>query len=106
MALIALSFAGFVGCATDGGENFIPVQSIVIDDVISPLNVGDEIQLFCTINPQNATKQNIYWTSDNQYCVLVSLDGLAQAISPGTATITAMSYGGQVHSIRVDVIEP
>lgn len=106
MMVIVTALAVFAGCTysiDSDYENFIPIKSIVVEDVPTPVNVGDQIQFHCLVTPEDATNQYIYWTSDNSYCVAVNSDGLAQAYSPGTAIISAMSYDGLVHSIRIEV---
>ncbi|MCL2065667.1 MAG: Ig-like domain-containing protein, partial [Candidatus Cloacimonetes bacterium] len=49
-----------------------------------------------TIEPENATNQQIVWSSSDDDVVIVSQDGVVEAISDGTATIKATTVDGNV----------
>ena len=71
----------------------IDVDSIDISDSTLEMTVGEEKQLYVTIHPDNATEQNIIWSSSNDKIVSVDKNGLVKAVSEGTADITATVDG-------------
>jgi len=71
----------------------IDVDSIDISDSTLEMTVGEEKQLYVTIHPDNATEQNIIWSSSNDKIVSVDKNGLVKAVSEGTADIIATVDG-------------
>jgi uncharacterized protein YjdB len=51
------------------------------------LEAGETKQLFAKITPENATNQNVTWSSSNTNIVTVSSTGLVTAVAEGTATV-------------------
>lgn len=95
----------------------IPVNKVQIqaelsedDDVngIVNLKMGDDTasstKLSVKILPQNATNQNIVWTSSDNSIVSVTDQGVLTAVSIGEATITALADNGVSDSIDVIVL--
>ena len=95
----------------------IPVNKVQIqaelsddDDVngIVNLKMGDDTasstKLSAKISPQNATDQNIVWTSSDNSIVTVTDQGVLTAVSIGEATITALADNGVSDSIDVIVL--
>ena len=95
----------------------IPVNKVQIqaelsddDDVngIVNLKMGDDTasstKLSAKISPQNATNQNIIWTSSDNSIVTVTDQGVLTAVSIGEATITALADNGVSDSIDVIVL--
>ncbi len=95
----------------------IPVNKVQIqaelsddDDVngIVNLKMGDDTasstKLSAKISPQNATNQNIVWTSSDNSIVTVTDQGVLTAVSIGEATITALADNGVSDSIDVIVL--
>ena len=95
----------------------IPVNKVQIqaelsddDDVngIVNLKMGDDTasstKLSAKISPQNATDQNIVWTSSDNSIVTVTDQGGLTAVSIGEATITALADNGVSDSIDVIVL--
>ncbi len=70
-----------------------PVSSISLDKTSLDLIVGETEQLTATIEPTNASNQNITWSSSNNNVATVA-NGLVTAVSNGTATITATAEDG------------
>ncbi len=58
------------------------------------ITFGEKVTLTATILPSNTTNKNITWISDNIIAVTVSDKGNINAISEGTATITAKTSNG------------
>lgn len=87
----------------DGGEltgENIPTEGVVykvtevkLDKDNLSLEVGGTATLTATIMPDNATDQNVTWSSDNQNVATVDQNGKVTAVGEGTATITATVDG-------------
>ena len=88
--------------AEDNGEVFaecvvnvtIPVQRIVLDPANATLLLGGPqalttAQLKSTLTPENASFQNVTWTSSDEKIATVDANGQVRGISIGKATITA-----------------
>jgi len=72
----------------------IPVESVSLDRTSATLVVGNEVTLIATVLPENATNQNITWTSSNTAIATVE-NGVVTAISGGgVAKITATTEDG------------
>ncbi len=67
----------------------ISVQDIVLNKESLSLVEGQTEQLYASIIPQNATDQLIYWSSSDEKIANVSETGVVEAVSEGSAIITA-----------------
>jgi len=72
----------------------IPVAGVSLNTNSLDLKVDSVIQLTATIEPSNASNQNIIWSSSNEAVATVSNTGLVKAIAEGTATITVTTEDG------------
>lgn len=74
---------------------YIPVESIELNETSAEVMVGKKLTLTATVGPDNATQKGVTWTSDNDKVTVV--DGLvtvdAEAEVGLTATITATTVG-------------
>ncbi|MBR3660297.1 MAG: DUF5011 domain-containing protein [Bacilli bacterium] len=78
-------------------EEIINVQSIKINEADLSLTVGETKSLTTTIKPQNATNQNVTWsTSDNNIATVVN--GVVTAKKAGNVTITVKTADGSYQS--------
>lgn len=87
-----------------GGEPddpVIPVESIELSADTLELTEGEEAVLTAAIYPQYATESAVAWASDDETVAEVS-DGIVQAVSAGSCTITA-SAGGKTAECSVQV---
>ena len=76
------------------GESVIyKVTKVELDKDNLTLDVGDEETLIPTITPDNATDQNVTWSSDNQDVAMVDTNGKVTAVGEGSTTITATVDG-------------
>ncbi|MCL2065725.1 MAG: Ig-like domain-containing protein [Candidatus Cloacimonetes bacterium] len=82
-----------VGCSNSPTKD-IPVTGISLDQTMVSLNIGESVKLKATILPQNATNQNLIWTSSNEEIFSVSNDGLVTALNYGTAVISVSTVNG------------
>ena len=83
-----------------------PVSGVSISTSESSINVGNTLQLEATVEPSNATNQNVTWSSSNPEIATVNeTTGLVTGVI-GTATITATSVdGGKTATATVNVVE-
>ncbi|WP_235960016.1 DUF4073 domain-containing protein [Paenibacillus silvestris] len=75
----------------------IPVAGVTLDKSAVALKVNEMVQLTATIQPSNATNQNINWTSSNSLVAKVEVVGgktIVTGLKEGTAEITATSADG------------
>ena len=74
-----------------GGESTtVPVTKLELDYTSVELEVGQGMQLACSVIPSNATNNAITWSSSDSTKVKVE-EGYITALSSGNATITAKS---------------
>ena len=74
--------------------SIINVTGINLNEENISMNVGDSDILTVTITPDNATNQNITWSSSDESIVTVNSEGEIEGISSGDATITATTKDG------------
>lgn len=67
----------------------IPVSSVELDEGSLEMEVGETKTLKATINPSDATEQDVTWTSSDESVATVDSEGNVTAVGEGTATITA-----------------
>ena len=81
---------------------FVPVQSVSLDQASITLTEGTSSTLTATVLPSNATEKTVTWSSSNESVVTVNTAGQVEAVSVGTATITAWASDGE-HSAACTV---
>lgn len=69
---------------------YVPVQSISISDTSLTIEGGESAQLTANVN-ENATNQNIMWSSSDRNIAIVSESGKVVGRHQGTAIITVAS---------------
>ncbi len=72
------------------GESYIPVETIDLNQQDIEIQEGESTLLTVSITPDNATRQNVIWVSDNEDVVSIN-DGKVVGNSAGTATILCVS---------------
>lgn len=91
-------------CQVTVKKKVIPVTSISLDKTALTLTEEETCRLTATIDPADATNQNVTWTSDDTAVATVSSDGLVMAVQAGTATIMVTTEdGGKTATCRVTV---
>lgn len=83
----------------------IKVESVTIAPKTNNLDVDATRQLNVTIEPSNATNQDVAYTSDDEAIATVDANGLVTAIAEGTATITA-TIDGKTDTATINVTDP
>lgn|GEM_PF-1968537 len=90
----------------------VPVESVTISGTkvlhITMQNGAysyEKGQLKATVSPSDATNKRIYaWTSSDESILRVDVNGVILAVSPGTATVKAISYDGPTAAYTVSVV--
>lgn len=78
--------------------------SVELNQSSATLKVDQTAILVPTINPANATNQNLTWSSDDENVAEVNSAGIVSARSAGTATITCTTVdGGKTATFDVTV---
>ena len=70
------------------------VEEITLNRVEASIVETYDLQLIATINPIDATNKSVVWSSSNELVATVSQDGLVEALSVGTTTITVKALDG------------
>jgi len=73
---------------------YVPVTGVTLYPNSLPVTVGDNATLNLAITPDNATNQNVTWSSSDTSVATVDNDGNVTALTPGTATITVTTADG------------
>ena len=96
IALAAVTVLSVFSCQQEPEE--IRVSSISLSKSTLELTVGDQVSLDVTISPDNATNKKIRWSSSKESVATVTPDGIVEAVSSGTAFITATSEDSGVNA--------
>ncbi len=88
--LIFLILPFFVfSCTTTPEPVKIIVKSVTLSHASLKLTEGDQAPLEATILPEDAADKSLVWTSSKESVATVTQDGVVEALSTGTAYITA-----------------
>ncbi len=78
-------------CEVTVQEGDVPVTGISLDKTKISLKEGSSQKLKATISPSNASLKEVDWMTSDSNVATVDQDGNVKAVSPGKATITAIS---------------
>ena len=94
LTAIALFGSAFTACKSDDdGDDDVSVTGVSLDKTSAELDVGDTLTLKATIEPANATNQNVSWSSSDENVATVA-NGTVTAVAVGTADITVKTADG------------
>lgn len=96
IALVAVNVLSIISCQQEPEE--IRVSSISLSKSTLELAVGGQASLDATISPDNATNKKIRWSSSKESVATVTPEGIVEAVSVGTAFITATSEDSGVNA--------
>ena len=91
-------------CQNDDVVIDIPIIHLELSLPSDYIEVGKTDSLVLTIYPQDATNQNIIYSSSDPSIAEVDNDGVVKGITPGRATITAFCKGNEFtasHTVQV-----
>ena len=85
----------------------VPVTGVSLTPASLSLFTGDTATLTATVQPSNATNQNVTWSSDKPDVATVDAAGKVTAVGAGTATITVTTEdGNKTATCTVTVTRP
>ena len=96
IALAAVVIASMLSCQQELVG--IHVSSISFTESKVELTVGEQLPLEVKIAPDNATNKKIRWSSSKESVATVTPNGIVEAVSVGTAFITATSEDNGVNA--------
>jgi uncharacterized protein YjdB len=79
---------------TCGTQPNVPVTGVSVSPLPSTACLGGTVQLTATVAPENATNQNVTWSSGNTSVATVNTSGIITAVAAGTAVITVTTADG------------
>ncbi|NLY43025.1 MAG: hypothetical protein GX066_03435, partial [Clostridiaceae bacterium] len=85
-------------------EAFVPVTGVSLDIKEATLKVGQILQLTATVEPENATNQEVTWSSSDESVATVE-NGIVTAVGAGTATITVTTVDGGLTDTCIITVE-
>ena len=85
LALMSLAFA----CTATPEPEEVLVKSLTLSPTSLELTEGEQAPFEATVLPENAADKSIVWTSSRESVATVTSDGIVEALSVGTAYITA-----------------
>ena len=80
-------------CGGSDKDNSTPVEKITLDKETLLLNSNSSETLTATVTPASATENTVTWSSDKTTVVTVDQNGKVNALTEGTATVTATAGG-------------
>ncbi len=87
-------------------DALVKAESIALDKDSLTLKVGDRESVAATLTPADNDDAAV-WSSDDELVATVNMDGVIEAVSPGTTTITARSiYNDEVCAKLELTVEP
>jgi uncharacterized protein YjdB len=93
-AAALFSFGCFFDLSSDGNGN-IPVTGIALDSTALHLVVGGSPDtLGVTVSPEDATNNDLIWSTDNSSVATITPVGVVTPVAAGTATITVTTEDG------------
>ncbi len=72
----------------------IPVSSVLVEKKNLTFSIGDSEQLIATVIPEEATNNQVSWSSSNTDIATVSSEGVVSAVGKGIVVITATTNDG------------
>ena len=105
--LVLAAIMAFAASGCDGTKASVAVTGVSVSPKTLSITVGETGSLLYTVQPQNATKKTVAWSSDNTAVATVK-GGVVTGVSIGTATITVKSAadGKKFDTCVVTVGEP
>ncbi len=81
------------GCEVVVTEVYVPVESVAIQAASIYLYVGNTVDLWVKVLPENASNKTVTWTSSNPEVVSVDQNGHITALAGGEVFLTAEAGG-------------
>ncbi|PQJ15199.1 Ig-like domain-containing protein, partial [Aureicoccus marinus] len=88
-------------------SNNVNVTGVLLTPETAEVDEDTDLQLTASVQPADATNQQLSWSSDNTAVATVDSNGLVSAISPGVATITVTTTDGAfTDTAAITVVRP
>ena len=88
-------------------EETVYVESVTLDQSTAQVQVGQTVALNASVLPQNATCQDVTWSTSDPAVATVDENGVVTGVAQGTATITVTTAdGGKTARCVVQVGNP
>jgi len=81
------------------------VTGVTVSPATGTVNVGDTLQLTCTIAPENATDKEVEWTSTDTKVATVDEEGLVKGVGGGFTIIKCTTADGDYMSYSLITVE-
>jgi uncharacterized protein YjdB len=78
----------------DDRPSVVHATGVVIEQGAIDIRAGEQVPLTANVQPPRATNPNVQWRSSNPEVVIVSRDGIATALRPGSAVLTVVTNDG------------
>lgn len=99
---VAYDDKGHISKASAGGavqidivaSGGVALSGIEVSPESNTMQIEDTLQLVVNFLPENATNKKVIWTTNKPLVAKVNQNGVVTALSPGTATIRAISDDG------------
>ena len=83
----------------------VPVTGITLNRSMLTLTEGEQVTLYATVLPEDATNKSVMWTSSDVTVAVVDVNGRVTAVRNGKATIRVITVdGGHVATCEVTVM--
>lgn len=82
-------------CNVEVAKEMVPVTRVTLNESSLTKNRDEKVQLVATVEPEDATFKDVEWASSNPEVATVTQNGLVEAKSLGTTTITVTTKEGK-----------
>lgn len=89
----SLGYFAVIDSSISGGNND-EVTKVTLNKTSASMKKGDKLQLSATVLPQTATDKSVTWESSDITVATVDKKGVVNAVSAGSAKITATAANG------------
>ena len=92
-------------CTITVTDTAVAVTEVTLDTTSATVTVGETKTLTATVSPDNATDNDVTWTSSDTSVATVDSNGVVTGVATGTVTITATA-GGKTATSTITVTAP
>lgn len=93
-------------CKVTVSAKVVHVSGVSLNPSKLELEEGGTAFITATVSPEDATDQTLKWSSDDPGVAKVTDDGRVMAVSPGSATVSAVSTDGNKTATCVVTVSP
>ncbi len=77
-------------------EKYVAPTGITLNKKEEEIEIGEELQLVATVEPEEATNKDVIWSSYDETVAVVSDSGVVTGLKAGEAVITATTFDGKI----------